>query len=193
MDDNSEQACPGAGLLGSPRAVAFPKAFKRSVFEIPQGESADGQVWGDTLPPSAAVSVVVAKPVGLLWKYALPRLRVAPRAAFVGEVRAFELPREQIHDQAVELPGSAFLFALCGFGGVAMDINAERRSLGVVRNERRQAMSWRRLWTRRTFLDCGPELACREAGSKQARSRLEAGPKRAQTGCLDGRSDGQLA
>ena len=67
-----------------------------------QGVGVDDQVWGDPLPPLVIVAVVVAQPVDLLRESVFAGLGVAPRAAFVGDTRALEPPREQVYDRVVE-------------------------------------------------------------------------------------------
>jgi len=88
-----------------------PESCARSVFDMFQGVGVDDQVWDDPLPPSVIVAVVVAQPVDLLRESVFAGLGVAPRAAFVGDTRAFEPPREQVYDRVVGLPDAVVLCA----------------------------------------------------------------------------------
>ena len=74
----------------------------------------------------------------------------------------------------MELPDAIVLCARQGFEKVAVDIDPQRGVLGVVRDGAPSGGQAGTLRHAELILDCGPELACREAK------------------CLDGRSLEQL-
>ena len=121
----------------------------------------DDQAWDDPLPSSVIVAVVVAQPADLLRENYLSGLGVAPRAAFVRDTRALEPPREQVYDRVVELLDAVVLCARHGFEEVAIDIDAERRILGVVCDGAPSDGQAAALGHAKFVLNRGSELACR--------------------------------
>ena len=78
-------------------------------------------------------------------------------------MRAFKPSREKINNEVVELPNAIVLCARHGFVRVAVDIDPQRGVLGVVRDGAPSDGQAATLRYAELVLDCGPELACREA------------------------------